>query len=244
MDKAREKTVSRLEHLLLASVFAVSCFAAAQANADNKLRILPLGDSITQGGNEKPSYRRALWFMLERAGYNVDFIGSQRDFHDETPPDSLLDFDLDHEGHWGWETNQIADALPDWLDLYTADIALVHLGTNDFDRGEAIPDTLKDLEAVLALLRRDNPEITILLAEIIPMRFKSTRGFNEALRHWASDRSTASSKLMMVNQFTGYYPLLYNYDKYHANSMGEKRIARRWFDAIQTVVGSSSESVE
>jgi len=205
-------------------------------HAEEAIKILPLGDSITHGGSARPSYRRSLWLTLTQNGYNVDFIGSQNDFHSVSPPDSQLDFDLDHEGHWGWETNQIADALPNWLNTYTPDIVLIHLGTNDFDRGKPIPDTLQDLESVLTLLRSDNPDVIILLAEIIPMRFKNTDTFNQALRNWAIGLSTDQSKLVIVNQHEGYYPLFFNYDKYHPNSWGEKIIAKNWFNAIRDVL--------
>jgi len=215
--------------------------ASAQESAQEPIRILPLGDSITHGGHVKrPSYRRTLWLKLQEHGFNVDFVGSQSEFHKPAPPETRLDFDLDHEGHWGWETNEVVDSLPAWLESYTADIALIHLGTNDFDRGEAIPLTLVDLESVLALLRQDNPDITILLAKIIPMRFKSTSEFNVALTDWAGTQSTARSELVLVDQHAGYYPLFFNYDKYHPNSFGEKRMANRWFDALRPVLEASS----
>ena len=232
----RNQNRKRFHLCVCTGLMAVFCLTSLSSGAQEITRILPLGDSITQGGNARPGYRRALWLLLKENGFNVDFVGSQTSFENSSPPDDQLDFDLDHEGHWGWETNQIADALPAWLESYTADIALVHLGTNDFDRGESVSDTLDDLSAVLALLRESNPDITILLAEIIPMRFKSTRKFNTALRAWASNASTTESKLIIVDQYSGYYSLLYNYDKYHPNSWGEKRIANRWFDALSEIL--------
>jgi len=239
------KTNTKFSNLFTCIILSlVCCIGPTSAIAQEVTKILPLGDSITQGGYERPSYRRTLWLKLKQHGFNVDFVGSQRDFHGATPPDKLLDFDLDHEGHWGWETNEIVDSLPTWLESYTADIALVHLGTNDFDRGEAIPLTLEDLDSVLSLLRESNPDITILLARIVPMRFKSTAKFNAALSEWASTKSTSQSKLIIVDQYAGYYPLFYNYDKYHPNSWGEKRMADRWFDALIPVLESKPEPSE
>ncbi len=231
------RRVSRPMSLFIGSVLSIICsLTAVSAIAEEVTKILPLGDSITQGGYERTSYRRTLWLKLKQNGFNVDFVGSQKEFHGASPPAKLLDFDLDHEGHWGWETNEIVDALPTWLESYTADIALVHLGTNDFDRGESIPLTLQDLSSVLSLLRESNPEITILLARIVPMRFKNTHKFNTALSKWASTQSTPKSKLIIVDQHAGYYPLFYNYDKYHPNSWGEKRMADRWFDALSLIL--------
>ena len=51
------------------------CFAAWGAPV---LRVMPLGDSITNGtgSNDTAGYRGFLWTFLKNAGYNVDFVGS------------------------------------------------------------------------------------------------------------------------------------------------------------------------
>ena len=218
--------------LLTIGLFAFGSTVSIHCFASDTIKILPLGDSITQGGNSRPSYRRALWLKLQDAGYNVDFIGSQRGFHGDAPAESLLDFDLDHEGHWGWEANEIAEALPEWLNDYTPDIALIHLGTNDFDRGESIAETLSDLASILTLLFRGNPDMIVLLAEVIPMRFKSTSKLNSGINSLALSVSTAGWNVMIVDQNAGYYSLIHSYDKYHPNYRGEEKIAQQWFDAI------------
>ena len=81
--------------------------------------IAPIGDSITNGGNGRPSYRRALWQKLQQAGYDVDFVGSKNTFFGNGPPASELDFDLDHEGHWAEEAGFVADNIDTCL-LYTS----------------------------------------------------------------------------------------------------------------------------
>ena len=68
------------------------------------MRILPLGDSITNGGQEHVSYRYALWFALGQAGYAVDFVGTQSGIFGALPPNpvwypDLQNFDSDHEGY-------------------------------------------------------------------------------------------------------------------------------------------------
>ena len=75
-----------------------------------------IGDSITNGGFGRPSYRRALWHKLQQAGFNVDFVGSRTSFFRGNPPNSELDFDLDHEGHWAREAGDIAGDIDGWLD--------------------------------------------------------------------------------------------------------------------------------
>ena len=77
----------------------VSCLFAA-AVADNPvLRIMPLGDSITEGAGATSTagYRGPLWTLLANAGYNVDYVGSNT-----TNQDKTNGMDPDHEGHGGW----------------------------------------------------------------------------------------------------------------------------------------------
>ena len=134
--------------------------SSQSASVNNEVRtatVLPLGDSITNGGNSRPSYRRELWHKLEQAGYNVDFIGSENSFFGNGPPVSEQDFDLDHEGHWAQEAGFVADNIDTWLVGYTPDIVIMHLGTNDFERGQSISSTLTEFEQIFESLREDNP---------------------------------------------------------------------------------------
>ena len=195
------------------------------------IKILPLGDSITQGGSGYASYRRELWFLLKDAAYNVDFIGSQDDFHGDVA-DNLKDFDLDHEGHWAWETGEIDAKLSGWLDDYQADIVLLHAGTNDFDRGQSNGSTIRELSSIIDKLRKNNPKVVILLAKIIPMKNKDTGSINVHIEALAKNENSDKSPVVIVDQYEGYAPLEENYDTYHPNRAGEGRIAKKWFDSL------------
>jgi len=195
------------------------------------VKILPLGDSITQGGSGYASYRRDLWFLLKDEGYNVDFVGSKDDFHGDVV-DSLKDFDLDHEGHWAWETGEIGAKLEGWLDNGPVDIVLLHVGTNDFDRGQSNDSTMKELSSIISKLRKNNPDVVILLAKIIPMKNKDTSEINDSIAILAKDESTKRSPVVIVDQYEGYRPLTDNHDNYHPNTEGERKIAAKWFGKL------------
>ena len=195
------------------------------------IKILPLGDSITQGGSGYASYRRELWFLLKDAAYNVDFIGSQDDFHGDVA-DNLKDFDLDHEGHWAWETGEIDAKLSGWLDDYQADIVLLHAGTNDFNRGQTNGSTIRELSSIIDKLRKNNPKVVILLAKIIPMKNKDTGSINVDIEVLAKSKNSDKSPVVIVDQYAGYAPLEDNHDTYHPNTLGEGKIAKKWFDSL------------
>lgn len=200
------------------------------------LRVLVLGDSITQAGNGHPGYRRELWFLLQAGGYDVDFIGSHRAFHNSVP-DKYRDFDLDHEGHWGWEAGEVKQQLSGWLSGYTPDLVLMHLGTNDFDRGQSNASTISELGAIIDKLRQDNPKVTILLATTIPMKDKDTSSLNREIVKLAQSRDKSTSRIKIVDQYSGYNPYTDNYDKWHPNSAGEEKMADKWYAAMRPFLG-------
>lgn len=75
--------------------------------AADPIRIIAIGDSITQGGRndrEEYTYRYPLFCMLKSAGVAVDFIGAHSEgvAKDATWPDCEgTPFDRDHEGFYG-----------------------------------------------------------------------------------------------------------------------------------------------
>ena len=101
------------------------------------IRIMPLGDSITVGNlsgavpddnDHHIAYRLALWNKLVAAGYDVaglDFVGSLQSGGLTLLPDP------DHEGHIGWEADQIEGIVYNRLVANPPDIILLHIGTND-----------------------------------------------------------------------------------------------------------------
>lgn len=162
------------------------------------LKIMPLGNSITQGGEEHPSYRYELWKMLVDQGMDFEFVGSMDTNWYRNAPDTEQGADVaspvmgstykgqtftnKHEGHWGWTTSELLNGrenptaykrdkgkLSDWLRGYTPDVVLMHLGTNDIIYSKGINQTLGRIEQIVNQLRADNKDVAILLAKITPI---------------------------------------------------------------------------
>ena len=73
--------MKRFKHLsaAVAVVTALAASLAFTAAADNpRLRVMPLGDSITEGvgSAQGGGYRTPLYTMLKNLGYNVDLVGA------------------------------------------------------------------------------------------------------------------------------------------------------------------------
>lgn len=133
---------------------------------DNPVRIMPLGDSITDGNASGVtpidtkeywvSYRKVLWESLGTAGYSVDFVGSLSSGYFFDPP-----FDSDHEGHGGWTDTQIRDNVISFLTANPADVILLHIGTNGLTASAA------EVEQILDNIDTVSEDITVVLARII-----------------------------------------------------------------------------
>src|SRR3954453_11137248 len=91
--------------LIAAATFAIG---TAHAESNGGVRVMPLGDSITDGFTVPGGYRIGLWQKFVAGGFPVDFVGSL-----SNGPAELGDHD--HEGHSGWRIDQIDANIVNWL---------------------------------------------------------------------------------------------------------------------------------
>ena len=205
--------------------------AASAESASGALRVMPLGDSITEGANEAATYRYWLQKELEGAGVAVDFVGSKSGVFRGKP--RFTDFDPDHEGHWGWTSGEVLDRIDEWAPAARADVALVHLGTNDFGGDPSVVP--RNLSAIIDELRKAKPEVVVFLARIIPadgMPADRLDAANDAIEAMGREKSTEASPVLIVDQAEGFDPHVDTYDGTHPNEPGEKKMADKWFRAI------------
>jgi hypothetical protein len=142
-------------------------------------RIVPIGDSITQGNTNHLTYRYPLWKMLIDLGADFDFVGSINYYdiiNPAIPPYRGRDFDFDHEARVFYQTGEIVGNLPRWLSIgnngtggYMPDIALVHAGTNDAMLARPVAESVTNLTGIITTLQAHNPRVKVLLAKIIPI---------------------------------------------------------------------------
>lgn len=206
---------------------------AGTADAGEALRIMPLGDSITQGYHT--SYRDPLWFALLDAGWEVDFVGGMdRNYGGGEPPRA---YDTDHEGHWGWHADQVLDRIADWVQRADPDVVLLHLGTNDVGRGHDSRETAGEVARIIDRLREHNPGVHVLLAQIIPVDYPDANEriveYNKALVQTAAALDRESSRVVLVDQFEGFDANQDTYDGIHPNESGNHKMAARWLAGLE-----------
>lgn len=230
----------------------LSLIHVALAHAE-PLAILPLGDSITQGGRrEKPeyTYRLRLFQLLTDAGVDFTFVGSMTEgLHtDATWPDYEGNpFDLRHEGHYGWKTAAVAEKLPEWIQRWdaTPDIALVHLGTNDQNSDDYTRDITEPLKQIIALLRAENPNIVVFIGHL-NFNTGAALQIRPLVAALADDLSTSASPVSTVSHYEYWIadpeaPYTDTFDWAHPNLKGQEKMALRWFEAMLPYLPIASE---
>lgn len=197
------------------------------------VRLLPLGDSITQGTRGYYSYRQMLWSLTDAANCFVDYVGASQG---PVLNDPLDLFDNDHDGHSGYRTKDVQEELSGWLEGNTPDLAMVHLGTNDLNQGYPLGSSMLDLTDIITELRSANPNVVIFLAQIINGEraavASGVEAYNDAVVALAGSLDTANSPIILVDHFSDYDPTILNHDELHPNEQGELEMATRWYGAV------------
>lgn len=224
---------------------------------NGKVRIMPLGDSITAGiwTNDTPAsgptgnragYRKALYQSLANAGYPVDFVGQYRDGGGTGLADT------DHEGLPGLTACDLGGAptgcpakvnqdVRERLEINAADIVLLHIGTNNFSTSAFAVEKILDL---VDTWEASNHPIWVFLAKIIDDA-GATNGdldvpaFNSNVANMVNSRS--GDKVQLVDQYavvnqtiddTDPYTSGDMYDDLHPNPSGYDKMAGRWFESL------------
>jgi lysophospholipase L1-like esterase len=218
---------------------------AAAVDAAAPVRIMPLGDSITAGPG---CWRAMLWNKLQNAGYtNIDFVGSQPGGGCAGPA-----YDVDHEGHGGYSATGIAsqNQLPAWLSAASPNVVIMHLGTND-TWGGYIPlaDKLAAFTTLVGQMRANNPDMRIVVAQIIPMEPPGCTtcpgdvvALNNAIPGWAAGLSTTRSPITVADLWTGFNAATDTGDGVHPNDAGFQKMANAWYPALVRALGGVAPS--
>jgi lysophospholipase L1-like esterase len=200
------------------------------------IRIMPIGDSITDGVGSTGTvgYRRPLYKLLSSAGYKVDFVGSQT----TGSPD---DFDRNHEGHSGWRADQIRDSVTAWLNSTPPDIVLLHIGTNDISENQGATSTAAEISQILDNINSwetSHNQVWIILARIInrnDSRSGITTTLNSLIQDLAVTRIARGDKIAVVDMESAVrYPGDLA-DPLHPNDKGYGKMAAVWFAALESL---------
>ena len=207
--------------LLIQSAAALPGLCAA------KTTLLAFGDSITE---RTDSYRSVLVPALIDKGLDIEFIGPKRDELSS------------HAGYSGRNTNYLRSLSKQIYSEYPADIVLIHTGHNSFSKDAPVAGIIRDTAAIIENIRGINPEVQILLAQVIPSaklpKYAYIPELNEALASLAQRLQAGGARIRLVNQADGFDCRADTHaDRVHPNASGAKKIAEKWMAALLPALG-------
>ncbi|WP_328709867.1 lectin [Microbispora hainanensis] len=239
---AAAATARTWRRLSAAALLAVSLAVAgtltspgvAVAESNGGVRVMPLGDSITEGTQVPGGYRIGLWQRLASGRYTIDFVGSQYN-----GPGNLGDHD--HEGHPGWRIDQIDANINGWLRTYTPRTVLLHIGTNDVLQNYNVSGAPQRLSTLIDHITAAAPDADVFVATIIPLsnsgQEAAARNFNAAIPGIVQSKANSGKHVHLVDMHsrltTG--DLI---DGIHPTANGYDKMAAAWYAALQSVDGS------
>ena len=204
----------------------------AHAESNGGVKVMPLGDSITDGNQTPGGYRIGLWQRFVQNGYKVDFVGSL-----SNGPASLGDHD--HEGHSGWRIDQIDANIVGWLNAQQPHTVLLHIGTNDIGQNDDLPNAPNRLSALIDHITATVPTAEVFVAQIIPLSFDAAQvnAFNAAIPGIVASKVAVGKHVHLVDMFHA-LTTADLVDGVHPTAAGYDKMAAVWYQALSSVPGS------
>jgi lysophospholipase L1-like esterase len=233
-----------LRPLLLSCAFltvfgSTSAFAFGAA-PQKTFRVMPYGDSITEGGyNEdgtwysEGGYRIGLWQMLDQTGYDVHFVGSA----------SNGDFpEANHEGHSGWRIDQVDAQSEQWVRDANPDFILLMIGTNDCNQNYQMDTIITRLKTLIAHLQSAGPHAQLFVSNLFYTNSPATNSridlYNSGLEPLIRAKAAVDPRV----HFVDFQSVIGNgehgtsddlIDGVHPSPDGYALMAKTWFNQLK-----------
>lgn len=228
--------------LLLGSVVAargLSRGPGAEDEGDRPLRIMLVGDSVTQGSAGDWTWRYRLWKHLRGLGVDVDFVGPESALYDlpNVFEDSYEyvdpDFDQDHAAGNG-ETFETSPPIAGLVEEFQPDVVVEMLGINDLELERVSAETVDGrLEDFVESAREVEPGVDLVLSRLPQLWLRDeVAEYNALLDDTAEQLDTEESRLVVATPEIGFNSQDHVTEFAHPNAAGELVIAAAVADAL------------
>lgn len=249
------KRKSVISIILTLCIVLTSVFCVNAEESGEKIRVMPLGDSITDGFSTVGGYRQPLCNKLEENGYsaNFDFVG---------PNWGGNCYDPQHAGYSGYSIDNIdqSDSISgartglssfiDWLmESYPADVVMLQIGTNDILSYYDLDNIGTRLEKFVDTVLTYIPDNGMLYLATIPcMDANNTlyineyyftpdsmdecvNAYNSEIKRIAAEKQ-AEGKNIRLADINSVLTKADLYDGVHPTEAGYKLMADYWYDIL------------
>ena len=261
----------KLLTIVLLCILATLQPVSAQLNLTNfsaahPLKIMAVGDSITDDCSQNGAWRLYLQPMLETNGFPFTFVGRLQ----STVAGSFTK--VRHEGYCGAViaapgvldyqvhgydgTNvYLQKIVADALNANTPDLILILMGANDIGRGRnPYHVATNDIPNLLSLIFSKVPGAVVILNKALSLQDGSILGYgsyatnvpiyNAALQQVVNQLQTGGQKVFLSDMFSAVdYSTMFVGDHVHPNSLGFMAIAREWLARIQSITQRTNQVV-
>ncbi len=232
-----------------------------------QIKIMPLGNSITYDNNvgdtrpendaTRVAYRQKLYELLDQAGYNFEFVGSENAGEPNVPDgdnagfpgikaielEELLETGLINQVNPFNSSYNMGDAVTTgpYLDAFNPDVILLHIGTNDVANTTSthIANILDEIDAYENRVGKTVPVFLALIIRVTP-NDPATQTLNTAVETMAQTRITNGDAIEIVNMETG-AGIVYAIDPagdmldgLHPNTTGYDKMGTLWYNHINS----------
>ncbi len=233
--------------VLLTLAVVPTARAVGDGSSPDPVRVLLVGDSVTNGSSGDWTWRYRLWQHLQAVGAGVDLVGPRDTVSDA---DNIFqqnldyidpDFDRDHAARGGMRFEVPDVPVEQLVEEFHPDVVVELLGVNDLVFGDATPQRLiTRVHAFVAEARAADPGLRIVLGHVPQRFFSSFEEYNHLLDEAAAELDTPESPVEVASFGSGFRDPEDLYDLAHPNAAGEVLVASGVADALARLgVGES-----
>ena len=263
----KKRILSVAAALMLAATMLPAGSGSVTA-AEQTIKIMPLGDSITYGMADEGGYRKFLWQFLKQKGYdNIDFVGPEgKDSATFTYNGQQVSYDDNHAGYsgytitnlpggWMGQLNGILETMQqgDYITKFAPDIILLQIGTNDINNGH-LDGSEERLHQLLDYLREKMPaDGTIFLTTIPDLGNMGWGGnsaetnqniakYNELIKKVADDY--AAKHVIFADIHSTIDASVDLADGVHPNAGGYEKMGKYWSEQIDAYLKNGGQGTQ
>jgi hypothetical protein len=215
--------------------------AAPPAQGVVPVRVMVLGDSLSQGSSGDWTWRYRLWRHLSDHAVPVDLVGPRTDLYDNVESafgsQAYLDpaFDRDHASRWGMRLADLDVPVTDLVSTYHPHVLVEMLGDNDLSAGSSPAQVADLLHGLVDEARAVDPGIDVVLGQDPrPHTQPDSASLNSLITQLAGQLDSPGSRVVATD-VAGYDDLQDTWDGAHPNARGELKVAAEVEDALHQV---------